>query len=72
MPWEPCYPYRYYEEAEFTIPPRRIRVHGWYEELDHLARRIAVLEQRVQVLVDINNDLTEKQIKQVESKEEAK
>jgi len=50
MPWEPCYPYRYYEEAEFTFPPKRVRVHGWYEELDFLARRVAVLEQKVQTL----------------------
>lgn len=42
MPWMKQYPYAYYEETPFTI-----HYHSVWHDVDHLAQRVATLEQKV-------------------------
>ncbi len=60
-PWEPIYPYRYYEEVEYHFAPRPVRQHSVWHDLDFLTRRVAVLEQKVAKLEGTDIESKEKQ-----------
>jgi len=45
MPWQPYFPYEYYEE-----PLRPVQIHTLWNYIDDLAKRVSVLEQKVQAL----------------------
>ena len=59
-PWEPIYPYRYYEEAPFQFAPRPIKQHLIWHDLDFLTRRVAVLEQKVSKIEQAHESKEEK------------